>query len=106
MPGTVCPRCGLPTELCTCSDLMSKEGMTITISVENLKWSKVMTIISGLDRFDKSTLQQIVKELKTKLACGGTLKDGKIMLQGDHRRTVKKYLIEKHNINENQIVML
>ena len=106
MVGAICPRCGLPIELCTCDDLIKKEGMTVTISLENQKWNKVMTIVSGLEELGKKTLQKMVKELKTKLACGGTVKDGKIMLQGDHRKYVRRYLIEKHNIPESQIVML
>jgi translation initiation factor 1 len=41
-----------------------------------------------------SDIQHIVKELKSKLACGGTAKDGFIMLQGDHREDVKSYLVK------------
>jgi translation initiation factor 1 len=36
---------------------------------------------------------RIVKELKGTFACGGTMKDGFIMLQGDHRDDVKGYLV-------------
>jgi translation initiation factor 1 len=37
-------------------------------------------------------MPKIVKELKSTFACGGTLKNGFIMLQGDHRDNVKGYL--------------
>ena len=46
-----------------------------------------------------SDRQKIVKELKRTLACGGTAKDGFIMLQGDHRDDVKGYLV-KRGFNE------
>ena len=35
----------------------------------------------------------MVKELNSIFACGETVKDGFIMLQGDHRDDVKGYLI-------------
>jgi translation initiation factor 1 len=39
-------------------------------------------------------MPKIVKELKSTFACGGTLKNGFIMLQGDHRDDVKGYLVK------------
>jgi translation initiation factor 1 len=39
-------------------------------------------------------MPKIVKELKSTFACGGTVKDGFIMLQGDHRDDVKRYLVK------------
>jgi translation initiation factor 1 len=41
-----------------------------------------------------SDIQRIIKELKSRFACGGTAKDGFIMLQGDHRDDVKGYLVK------------
>jgi translation initiation factor 1 len=49
-----------------------------------------------------SDIQHIVKELKSRLACGGTAKDGFIMLQGDHKEDVKGYLV-KMGFNESAI---
>lgn len=39
-------------------------------------------------------MPKIVKELKSTFACGGTLKNGFIMLQGDHRDDVKGHLVK------------
>ena len=36
--------------------------------------------------------EEILKKLKRSLACGGTYKDGKIELQGDHSRKIKEVL--------------
>jgi translation initiation factor 1 len=46
--------------------------------------------------------KKIIKELKTKLACGGTLKNNSIELQGNHKDKVKQLLI-KMGFPENQI---
>jgi len=40
-------------------------------------------------------LHQLATKLKHKLACGGTAKNGKIELQGDHRERVKTLLIQE-----------
>jgi translation initiation factor 1 len=50
-------------------------------------------MIEGIDP-KLSDIQRIVKELKSKFACGGTAKEGFIMLQGDHRDDVKAYLVK------------
>jgi translation initiation factor 1 len=49
-----------------------------------------------------SDMQKIVKELKSTFACGGTAKNGFIMLQGDHRNDIKEYLL-KSGFNEESI---
>ena len=49
--------------------------------------------IEGIDEREID-LKDLAKKLKSKLACGGTYKDGKIELQGDHREKVKEILVE------------
>ena len=51
-----------------------------------------MTIVEGIE--EKANPKQLAKKLKTKLACGGTFKNGRIELRGDHIAKVKQILIE------------
>ena len=69
------------------------EEMNIVISKEIKKFNKLTTVIRGMD--DSENIMSISKELKTKLGTGGTIKDGRIILQGDHREAVKKLLIAR-----------
>jgi translation initiation factor 1 len=50
-----------------------------------------MTIVDGINTHDLD-IDALVTQLKSKCACGGTIKDGKIELQGDHRNKVKEAL--------------
>ncbi|AMQ19026.1 protein translation factor SUI1 [Thermococcus peptonophilus] len=70
-----------------------KEQQRIRVYIERARYGKLKTIIEGIDEkeFD---LEDIAKKLKAKLACGGTAKNGRIELQGDHRDRVKKLLAE------------
>ena len=52
-----------------------------------------MTIIEGIES-DNINLKELTKKLKNKFACGGTNKEGRIELQGDHVRRVKEELIK------------
>ena len=69
------------------------EEMNIVISKEIKKFNKLTTVIRGID--DSENIRSISKELKTKLGTGGTIKDGQIILQGDHREAVKKLLVAR-----------
>ena len=88
----VCKTCGLPEELCACSDIAKEIQTSIKVYVERRKWGKLCTLIVGLnDR--EIDLPKLAKKLKSKIATGGTAKDGKIELQGNHLYAVKDVLI-------------
>jgi translation initiation factor 1 len=87
----ICPTCGLPKDLCACSEI-GKEQQRIRVRLETRKFGKPTTVVDGLD--DKNAdLPKIAQKLKGYCACGGTAKNGQIMLQGDHRERVRQFLI-------------
>ena len=88
----VCPTCGLPKDLCVCGEI-EKEQQRIRIRLETRKFGRPTTIIDGMDDRN-SNLANIAQKLKGFCACGGTSKNGQIMLQGDHRERVREYLIK------------
>ncbi|HIG92965.1 MAG: translation initiation factor 1 [archaeon GW2011_AR9] len=87
----VCNQCGLPQDLCVC-ETIAREQQKITIKIEKKKFGKKYTIISGMTR--EANIEEIFKKMKSKLACGGTAKNGQIELQGDHKVRSKQVLIE------------
>lgn len=87
----ICPKCGLPKAVCLC-EAIAKEKQKIHIKIENRKFGKKVTIIEGLEGIDIKTL---AKKLKQKLACGGTIRENKIELQGDHAKEAKEELIKQ-----------
>ena len=96
--GRICPQCGRPVAACTCpSKKKSKAGKqtaaypkdgTIRIQREiKGRKGKTVTAIFGVPLADKE-LQQFAKTLKQSCGAGGSVKDGVIIIQGDHRQTV------------------
>ena len=61
------------------------------------KINKTVTIIKGLK--DKDLSKNILRELKKNIGTGGYFKNGLIILQGNHKDFVNKYLIDKNIIN-------
>lgn len=88
----ICEVCGLPKEICVCEDI-AREQQRITIRIDKRRYGKMMTILEGVDPHELD-LDSLVSKLKSVCACGGTIKDGKIELQGDHRHKVKETLEE------------
>jgi translation initiation factor 1 len=89
MPEETCSICGLPKSLCTCKTI-EKEEARIRISTEKRRFGKVATIIEGIEENPK----ELASKLKQKLACGGTYKNNRIELQGNHKDRLKEILVE------------
>jgi len=92
MSKDICSVCGLPPDLCMCSTL-AREKQVVVIHAIKRRFGKLMTIVEGLDR-KMIDIKQLAKKLKSKLACGGTVKGDNIELQGDQKEAAKKILIE------------
>ena len=88
----ICEKCGLPKPLCVC-ETIAKEEQKIRIRTVRRRFGKLMTVVEGMDKHDIN-LKDIAKKLKSKLACGGTLKNSVIELQGNHKAKVKEELIK------------
>jgi translation initiation factor 1 len=86
----ICPKCGLPKEICVCEEI-AREQQSITITVDKRRYGKTMTVVDGLNPHDLD-MNALVSNLKSICACGGTIKEGRIELQGDHRVKVKDAL--------------
>lgn len=90
--GAICPVCGLPKEVCVCEEI-AREQQEISIYSVKRRYGKMVTIVEGINASDID-LEDLAKKLKTKCAAGGTVKDGKIELQGEHKRKVQSALEE------------
>jgi len=88
----ICTTCGLPKELCVC-ETIAKESQKIQVYTIKRKFGKIYTLVEGIDSKDID-IKDITKKLKSQLACGGTFKDGKIELQGQHTGTIRDVLVK------------
>ncbi len=89
----VCQVCGLPKELCIC-ETIARETQKIRVYTERRRLGKTMTIVEGIDARNID-IKTLLKKMKKKLACGGTYKNGRLELQGDHKNKVKRLLVEE-----------
>ena len=88
----ICSTCGLPEELCMCEQI-AKEQQQIKILTDTRRYGKLVTVVEGINSSDID-MEDLARKLKTRCAAGGTYKDGKIELQGDHKKKVKEVLEE------------
>lgn len=71
---------------------MAKEEAKIKVYAERRRFGKFVTIVEGIEK--NANPRELSKKLKSKLACGGTIKGGRIELQGAHKDRVKQILID------------
>jgi translation initiation factor 1 len=59
----------------------------VVINTLKIKNNKLITIVSNVCSSDLE-LAKIAKEIKSKCGCGGSIKDGEIVIQGDCKEKV------------------
>jgi translation initiation factor 1 len=98
--GRVCPGCGQPVTQCVCSENRAKAAATapsdgiVRVSHETKgRKGKGVTLIKGLAE-NADTLALMAKQLKAACGSGGTVKEGAIEIQGDHRELVIATLVK------------
>lgn len=95
--GRICPDCSKPGANCTCKKRKKKVAKNLTgypndgtvrirREIKGRK-GKTVTAVFGLPLEGKD-LQQFAKTLKRRCGTGGSVKDGFIVIQGDHRETL------------------
>lgn len=85
--GEMCPGCGRPVADCACreEDPGAAGGGPVRVRKEvQGRKGKVVTVVTGVP-LGREELARLGKELKRKCGSGGTVKDGAIEIQGDHR---------------------
>lgn len=103
--GRICPECGRPVSACACKKKKPAAAAgkttgypddgTIRIRRETQgRKGKTVTVILGVPLENKQ-LQLFAKMLKRCCGAGGTVRDGMIEIQGDHRETLL-HEIKKH----------
>lgn len=74
-------------------DQVSKADQKIEVYIDTRSYNKEMTIIEGFD--ENVDLDDLSSTLKSKVAAGGTVKDGHIELQGNHLHRIEDILAEE-----------
>ncbi len=96
--GRVCPKCKKPVSACLCSKATASKPVSdgvVRVGRETKgRKGKGMTLITGVP-LPMDELKRLAKELKQKCGTGGTLKDGVIEIQGDHRDVLIEMLQAK-----------
>lgn len=88
--GRTCPGCGHPVKQCCCSrEKIRQTGdgvVRVSRQTKGRKGSGVC-LITGVP-LGEEELKNLAQQLKKKCGSGGTVKNGIIEIQGDHRETL------------------
>ncbi len=85
--GRVCAGCGLPVDRCECraKKTVDRGAGRVRVGRETKgRKGKGVTVVTGLP-LNEDGLLQLARELKQRCGTGGTVKNGVIEIQGDHR---------------------
>jgi translation initiation factor 1 len=87
----ICPDCNNPIGKCACESKKIPTGVSNTVYIKREvkgRKGKTVTTISNIGENAKN----IQKELQRLCGAGGTIKQGIIEIQGDHREKIRAHL--------------
>ena len=96
--GAICPGCRRPIAQCVCKSAQGKpvraaEAVRVSRQTQG-RAGKGVTVISGLP-LPPAALALLAGELKRHCGSGGTVRDGLIEIQGEHRDRLVQELIRR-----------
>lgn len=96
--GRICPECGRPKDKCVCktNNLPVKTGekhIRIWRETKGRK-GKTVTLVVGLP-LNETGLKDMLSDLKRQCGSGGSVKEGVLEIQGDHREAILTVLKKK-----------
>jgi translation initiation factor 1 len=98
--GAICPGCRRPVAQCACKSAKGKplrpaDGGVVRVSRQTQgRAGKGVTVITGLP-LSPADLESLAAELKRRCGSGGTVRDGLIEIQGEHRDKLVEELIRR-----------
>jgi translation initiation factor 1 len=88
--GRMCPDCGQPVAACACRRQPTRapgDGKVRVGRQTQGRKGKGVTVVSGLP-LSEAELAELAAVLKRRCGSGGTVKDGVIEIQGEHREAI------------------
>jgi translation initiation factor 1 len=97
--GRICPGCQRPVAQCVCKDARGKAarpgaGAVRVSRATQGRGGKVVSVITGLP-LSEAELAALAADLKKRCGSGGTVRDGAIEIQGEHRDTLVAELVKR-----------
>ena len=95
--GRLCPGCQQPVRECACKTAARTaqgDGIVRLRRETSGRRGKAVIVISGLPLAGRE-LAALCKELKKRCGTGGSAKDGRIEIQGDHRDALQRELVAR-----------
>ena len=92
--GRMCPSCGKPLTYCVCKQEKARGGDgNVRVGRETKgRKGKGVTIITGVPLAHEE-MQALATHLKKRCGSGGTVREGAIEIQGEHRDTLVAELV-------------
>lgn len=85
--GRICPECSRPVAECVCRQNRGAPTGDGTVRIRREtkgRGGKTVTVVAGLP-LDEAGIKALAGELKRRCGSGGTVSDGVVEIQGDHR---------------------
>lgn len=95
--GRICPDCSRPVGGCVCRKARGAPPGDGTVRIRREtkgRGGKTVTVVAGIP-LDEPGVKALAGELKRRCGSGGTVSDGNIEIQGDHRELLLSELTRR-----------
>jgi translation initiation factor 1 len=101
--GRICPACARPAAQCTCRKRPANEASPRPLPTDGIvrirretqgRKGKIVTVIHGL-LLTGDGLEELARLIKQHCGSGGTIQEGTLVIQGDHRQRIRELLEKK-----------